>query len=185
MANVDRARGASPIRHVTGAYCGQFHQYDVDASNTPACFVGDFIAAEDDGLVGPAVAGTTNEILGVMVGRLPNYDNLALNYLPVSTAGSIWVCDDPWVYFECQEVSGGTALAVTEIGLNTPIVIGTGSTTTGMSGHELNNAGEVATLEQIRLIRLVPRTDNTYGEHADWEILINEHFYNQEAGLGI
>lgn len=185
MANTDRPRGASPIRHLNGAYCGQFHEYAVDASNTPACFVGDFIAMEADGNVGPAVAGTTKIILGVMVGRLPNYGDLTLNYLPVSTAGSIWVCDDPDVIFECQEVSSGTALAATDVGMNTPIVIGAGSTTTGISGHEINNAGEVATIEQIRLLRLVPRADNAYGVSADWEIRINEHFFHDVGNVGI
>ena len=184
MANTDRPRGAIPVGSLSGAdYTQQVNEYYVDASNGTAIFVGDFIQTEADGFVAPATAGTTNELVGVCVGVEVNPANLALNYLPASTAGTILVSDDPNTIFKVQEDDGGTALAATERGTNVAIIKGTGSTTTGLSAHELDQDSKTAATEQLRLIKLYPDDNNTYGDNADWLVVINEHAYKQAVGI--
>ena len=182
MANKDRPRGAYPTRNVGGGTSFATNEYSVDAS-AGAIYPGDFVILEADGSAAPATAGTGTALLGVCQGVVGRYDDLSKRYLPASTAGTISVFDDPYTMFSVQEVSGGTPLALTDVGNNVPIVAGAGSTSTSLSGHEINNAGEVATTEQIRLVRLLPVEGNAVGEHADWEVLINEHQYKEAAGV--
>lgn len=196
MANVDRPRGARPVKHLNGnPWNGEFNIYVALAGESNNLFIGDFVAHGGSGdatgkypSVTLATVGTGNAILGVIVGfgdnpqLMANVADLSLRYRPASTAKYIAVVDDPNVIFEIQEVSGGTPLAVTALGNNAPFVAGAGNTSTGLSGHEMNNAGEVVTTEQLRILRLAPQIDNALGEHAKWWVLINEHELKEAAG---
>lgn len=182
MPNVDRPRGAIPVRRMDGGACLPANKYSVDVGNATAIFIGDFVKLEADGNVAPAGAG--DRILGVCVGVANDYDNLTRRYLPATTAGDIFVVDDPYTIFELQEDDGGTALTAAGRGGVVEIVAGTGSTTTSISAHELDQDSVGTTSRQLRLIRLVPREGNDYGDNADWEVLINEHEF-QIGGTGV
>ena len=196
MANVDKPRGFEPVQYLNGnPWNNKFNIYYVPATDSTAIFVGDAVthAGSADPLgrypsVAQAAAGTGNKIVGVAIGFglqpqiVVDPTDLEAKYRVASTERYVAVVDDPNVIFEIQEVSGGTALTVAAVGLNTPLVVGTGSTLTGMSGMELNNAGEVATTEQLRILRLAPREDNELGEHAKWWVLINEHEFRLQTG---
>jgi len=197
MANVDRPRGLRPVKHMNGnPYNGEINTYFVPSTDAVALFIGDPVtlagAADASGkypTVKQAVAGTTNLIVGVIMGfgLTPEIaaitDDLAKRYRLASENMYVYVADDKDLIFEIQEVSGGTALTAAEIGNNAPIVVGSGNTATGLSGVELNNAGETAATEQIRILRLAPGLDNALGEHAKWWVFINEHAFNQELGV--
>ncbi len=197
MPNKDRPRGLVPVSHVIqGKFCGEYRIYFLPASDGTATFIGDAVSlagsADATGKypsVVQATAGTGNPMLGAVVGfgtnpqLMAQVPDLAIRYRLASTAMYVAVVDDPYVIFEIQEVSGGTPLTIIAVGNNTPYVVGTGSTTTGMSGGELNNAGEVAATEQLRILRLAPHLDNALGEHAKWWVLINEHQYKEAAGV--
>ena len=181
MANANRPKGALTIRSLDGSTATPVNPYAVDASNATAIFLGDFVKREADGNIAPAAA--TNVILGVAVGVADDYDNLTRRYLPATTAGTVYVVDDPDMIFEVQEDDGGTALTAAARGANTDIVAGAGSTTTSISAHELNQDGVTSATAQLRLMRIVPREGNAYGDNADWEVMINEHAYTTAAGV--
>ena len=82
-----------------------------------------------------------------------------------------------------QEDDAGTALTVAAVGANCDVLATAGSTTTSQSAHEIDRSTVVTTTAQLRLLRLVERDDNDYGDSAEWEVLINEHAYKSTAGV--
>jgi hypothetical protein len=193
MANVDSAFGLRPIRYLNGApWNGQCRRYLLPSSDTSNRFIGDPVTLGGDagasalvvngipawGLPTCAILTPGAGIVGVIVGFEVKASDLTILYGPASENRIALVVDDPNVVFEVQEVSGGTALTSTEVGLNANLVSGTGSTSTGISGWELNNSGEATTVTlDVKILGLVQREDNDYGEHAKWEVIMNHHRY--------
>lgn len=198
MANVDRPKGLVPVRHLNGApYNGATNMYKIDSGNGTAVFIGDLVKlAGSAGLAGETVNGVDVEGMatviqsaagdlhvGVVVGFLPLQTNLETRHRVASTNRIALVADAPDLVFEIQEVSGGTALAATEVGLNNNVVVGSGNATTGMSAMELDNASEASTADlDLKILGLVKRPDNAFGEHAKWLVQINTHSYGNSAG---
>ena len=182
MANADRPRGAIPSRHLNGGTQIPINPYDVDASNSTAIFLNDFMIAEADGYVAPYTGTGGGDLLGVCVGVADGYDNLSQSYLAASTAGTVYVVDDPDMIFTCQEDNAGTALTVAARGANCDVLATAGSTTTGVSAHEIDRSSVTSATAQLRLLALSPRENNAYGDSADWEVMINEHEYKDTAG---
>lgn len=199
MANVDRPSGLTPVKMLSGApWNGQFNTYVVDAADSTAIFIGDLVKQVNTGSdsAGETVFGRDTEgmmhvvqgtagaaAIGVVVGFSPLQTDLTIRHRQASTARLVYVVDDPNVVFEIQEVSGGTALAAADVGLNASVVVGTGSSTTGMSAMELDNGTELttATLE-LKILGLSPRPDNAIGEHAKWLVKINNHQLGSHTG---
>lgn len=194
MANVDRPYGGlKPIGTLNGAaWNGKANMYLVPSADGTAMFVGDLVKPYTaGGTAGTVVNGIDCEgmptciqsaagdpSLGVVVGFLPSFADLTLRHRLVSTNRIALVCDDPNALYEIQEVSGGTALTSTEVGLNADVVVAAGSTTSGLSGMELDNATEAATAGlNVRIIGLVRRPDNAYGEHAKWVVMLSDRSY--------
>ena len=192
MANADRAAGFLPVRHITGApYNGAADVYSTATGDGTAIYIGDPVKLSGtsttiNGVVYTDVdqAATGDVCVGVVVGVLPDTAD-SLIYRAASTARRVMVATDPMLLYELQEVSGGTALTAAAIGLNADFVVAAGSTTTGMSGVELNNATEATTNTlDVQIVGLVAREDNAVGEHAKWLVRINRHqFANQIAGI--
>lgn len=185
MANTDSPRGAIPVGTLSGSpWAGSVREYPVDSSNGTAIFRGDFITLEDDGNVAPAAAGGV--LLGVCVGVRVNRTIAATEhpgYLPASTAGYVLVCTAPDAIYEIQEDSAGGAMVATNVGSMGDIVAGAGSTTTGLSAHELDSSDVItkdasAASAQLQVIALVPKEDNEIGTNAKWHVVINEHAFN-------
>ena len=198
MANKDAPRGLTPVRYISGApYNGAANEYLMTGA-TGATFIGDLVqlgaaagtagttvnGRDCEGMmtVIPATAGSGG--VGVVVGFLPLQTNLETRHRVTSTNRIALVADDPNLLFEIQEVSGGTALTSTEVGLNANVVVGSGSTVTGMSAMELDNSTEANTADlDLRIVGLVKRPDNAYGEHAKWLVMISTHQLNNMAGI--
>lgn len=193
MANADTPFGLRPVAHQSGAaYNGAFRTYNIPATDATAVFIGDPVklagtASTVNGIVytDVAQAATGNVVTGVVVGFAPSPTDLSSRHRAASTQRLVYVADDPDLVFEIQEVSGGTALTSAAVGLNADFVVGSGSTTTAMSGVELNNATEATTNTlDLKIMALVQREDNDFGEHAKFLVRINRHQYaNQVAGL--
>lgn len=197
MANSDIVRGLTPLRYLNGSpWNGKVRRYLIPSSDGTAVFKGDLVKlAGDGGAIGAVVTGIPvggmatiaqsaagDTSVGVVVDFEPDTANLNLLYRVASTARVALVADDENVIFEIQEVSAGTAFTSAEIGLNANVVVAAGSTTTGLSGMELNNAGEATTSTlNCKIMGLVMRENNEYGENAKWEVLINNHAYR--AGI--
>lgn len=184
MANIDRPNGAkSTGRTLTGGSCQPAVEYDVDASNSTAIFIGDFMIREADGNVAPYTGTGGGNLLGACAGIKDDYDNLNRRYLPASTAGTVYVIDDPDTVFAIQEDDAGTALTAAAGGANCDVLATAGDTTSGISRHEIDRSTVGSSAAQLRLIRLVPRADNDYGDSAEWEVVINEHVYKSTTGV--
>jgi hypothetical protein len=192
MANADTPFGLRPVRYRSGApYNGAVNHYSTAAGDSTAIFIGDPVklSGTSQTISGNVYldvdqAATGDVVCGVVVGVLPVTRD-SLIYRAASTQRILLVADDPTLEFEIQEVSGGTALAANDAGMNADFVVGTGSTTTGLSGVELNNATEATTNTlDLQIVGFVNRADNAIGEHAKWLVRINRHQYsNQVAGI--
>ena len=100
--------------------------------------------------------------------------------LAASTEGYIDVVDDPYVLFECQ---GDGVDAATQVGTNADIVATTGSTTTGISAHELSTAGIGAGTAQLRVYGIYDTPNNAWGANTRQLVLINEHLFKSTTGI--
>lgn len=194
MANVDRPRGLFPVKYASGApYNGAVNMYLIDSGDGTATFIGDlvklagssgaaatFVAGVDvEGIPTVIQAAAGDKAIGVVVGFMPDSTNLTLKHRSANTSRIALVADDPELLFEIQEVSGGTALTKDAVGLNANVVVGSGSTTTGLSGMELDNSTEASdSALNLIIVGLAKRPDNAIGEHAKWLVKINDHQYN-------
>jgi len=181
MANSDAAKGMTPVRYLSGApYNGAVNTYSVTVANTDgAIYIGDPVklegGADTDGVPTVTLATTTNAVVGVVVGVKP-VDRSSKVYRENTTARYLFVADDPNLVFEVQEVSGGTALTAAAVGLNATWTGSSGSTVTGYSTIELDNSGEATTATfDFQMLGLAQREDNAFGEHAKWEVRLNNH----------
>lgn len=193
MTNVNTPAGLTPVRNLMGTIPTE--NYYIPASYGTALFIGDPVIKTgtsntvdvlSDGRVFPAgslpevnkaTAGAGNFSTGVIIGFLPNYDNTSQAFNPASTEAVAIVADCPYQVFEIQEETAGTPLAVTSIGLNTNLVFAeSGSTITNLSGVELDTSTPAVTQNfQLRILRLIDRSDVEIGQHAKWLVRINQH----------
>lgn len=180
MANVDAPRGFTPIGYRGGKpYTGAARRYYKDAT-AGIIGVGDPVirgtnSSDPEG--GPEIVRATTgaAITGVVVAIEPKYSNLMQMHLAAADLGYVYVADDPELLFEVQDTTGGTALAVTNIGEHIDSITAVNaSTTTGRSLYEIDNAA-LATGNTWRIEGLVNRPDNAVGEHAKWIVSANLH----------
>lgn len=192
MANANTQFGLRPARYLGGAaYTGGVNLYSVPSSDGTAFFLGDPVKLNGTAqTIGDTTypdviqAATGDKIVGVVVGVLPATRDSTI-YREASTQRVVAVCDDPNMLFEIQESSGGTAFTINDIGLNANFVVGSGSTTTGMSAVEIDNSTEATTNTlDLKIVSMVSRADVAVGANAKWLVRINRHSYaNQVAGV--
>lgn len=197
MANPDTPFGLKPIRHRNGApYNGAVNPYYKPAGYATAVFVGDAVLKTGTSNTAEASApgagkfnigtlpeinvitvGDANWITGVVVGFGANPDDLSKVHSPASTEAIVWVCDDPDVIYEVQ---ADGAIPAASISLNAVLIAThSGSTTTGLSGMELDTTSDAPAADasnQLLIMRAVNREDNdTTLTHAKVEVLISLH----------
>ena len=191
MTNLDRPRGLTPVRMITGApWNGAVNIYWHDGDNASAIYKGSLVVSGALMALGPAenprfegvviAKEQAVDIVGVAwtFGTTPQIaaqvDNLnAPNYCPASTDMYIGVIDDPNVIYTIQDSS---LLAVTDLGLAFDTTSNpSGSTVTGRSSAELQSSGFGAAAGQLQLLRMVNRPDNELLVNADWEVRIHQH----------
>jgi len=187
MANSDNPRGFSPVRHMTGGVI-RMNEYPIasgDSGDGTGIFSGDVLTLDTDGYAD--LAAVTEAVLGIFAGchyTATDGSVVFSRQLPADTAtlGAAniiaYVYDDPNIVFSAQ-VSGTGAFANNRGGFD--IVIGTGSTTTGQSGAELDTT-TLATSGQFMQLGLVPRDDNAWGANADVECKIFESVFSAALG---
>ena len=192
MANLDRPAGLKPIKNLGGSpWNGKANIYYLKSDYDTAVFKGDAVVLAGSGdatgkypSIERAAAGNET-IVGVVIGfgthpsLMANPDNLNMAYRLASIEMYALVVDDPFVIFEVQEDSADNNLDVDMIGLDTDLVATAGSTTTGLSGMELDSSDTATSAGQLRILRAVNREDNALGTHCKWEVLIVEHAYRE------
>ena len=192
MANTDNAFGFRPVRKLSGApYNGATTAYSTASGDSTAIFIGDpvILSGTSQTIEGTVYAdvdqAATGDVIVGVVTAVKAATRDSLTYRAASTQRIVYVCTDPDMLYEIQEVAGGTALTANDIGLNANFIVAVGSTVTGLSGVELNNSGEATTNTlDVQIIGLVDRPDNAVGDSAKWLVRINRHqFANQVAGI--
>jgi len=199
MANSNVAKGLTPVKHINGSpWNGQTHMYLIPSSDGTATFVGDLVKlAGSAGAAGTVVAGQDvegmptiaqsaagNTHVGVVVGFLPDPTNLSKLYRAASENRIALVVDDPTVVFEAQEDSVGGALAAANVGNNVEVIVGSGSTTTGVSAAQLDSSTAATTNTlSLRILRLAKHPDNSIGTNAKYEVMINLHQFLSTTGV--
>ena len=202
MANEDRPFGLKPVRYKSGApYNGACQPYFIKSDYGTALFIGDPVLKVAAGSntaqvtvpsagsfnigalpqIEKAGAGDTSQITGVIVGFSPLATDLEKKHNPASTERVALVADDPFLIFEIQ---ADGPIPAASMGLNAVLIFThSGSTTTGLSGVELDTTSDAPAADasnQLLIVRAVNREDNdTTLIWAKVEVLINQHTENQ------
>ena len=190
MANVDKPFGLRPLGNLSATGGQKQYGYEIADNQSGAIYQGDLVTVYDGYLVKFAPA-THTAAVGVFNGC--NYIDPSSgkptwkNYYPGSvniTQGKIVadVLDDPNQLFIIQ--NDGTS-AVTDYGKNADIVVGTGSTTTGVSANELDTSSIATTAAlNLKIVGLWDVPNNAVGANAVVVVKINEHLYGSAGVAG-
>ena len=168
MANTDRPSGLSPLRHMTG---GEIRVAEYTVTTGQIIYKGDIVKMVAAGTVEECDAADGVLALGV-----------AAQYVNDSgSAGGkkIAIYDDPNIVFAIQTTDSITTTAA-DVGQTGDHLATTGDTVTLQSKHELNTLG---TNLQLRIVGLVPKGDNAWGEFSKVEVVFNEHTHKDGSGV--
>jgi hypothetical protein len=188
MPNVDAKFGLRPVRKIDGGNVSQ-GVYSIATDYTTAIFDGDVVELTGTGRNIAKAAATNVDNVGVFRGCSYKDSTGAMQFSHhwpgVSDSKSdikAYVVDDPNVVFECQ----ADACAESEVGLLCDWNVGTGNSTTGVSGLYAVVNGTTTTADRsLRILRLVERPDNEYGAYAKIEVMFVEHVHARVvAGVG-
>ena len=190
MANIDQAFGLRPIAKVGSAPGGTTGttKYRI-TSGAGAMFTGDIVKQANDGSVVQGTAGDAAR--GVFMGCFytdpstskPRFNNTFPNGTAASDAIA-FVADDPDQLFIAQQDSDSANAVVADLNLNANLVVGSGNTTTGISGMEIDSDSKntTATLN-VKLIDFydVPSNDAT-ANNSILVVKINNHELGSHTG---
>jgi len=191
MANIDAAFGLRPIAKVGSAPGGTTGttKYSIGDNQSTAIFTGDPVKYKSDGTIEVATAGDAS--CGVFMGCFytdpttskPTYKN----YFPASLSPGdaiAFVADDPDQLFIAQQDSDSSNIVAADLNLNADLVFGSGSTSTGISGVEIDSSSKntTATL-QVRLVDFydIPSNDAT-ANNSVLVVKINNHQLGSHTG---
>ncbi len=181
MANSDLIFGAMLVGNAAGINTAQ-RRAIAPASYETSLFKGDFISfvgdytndAKGDTVVVQASAGS--RITGIITGFGVNLStpHAGLNYGPASTLREVFFVPVTTQLFYMQE-SGNMTYNPT--GKYFDITVGSGNTSTGLSGMEIDSSTSSTSSGQIEVIELAPASlfgGNALGTNAKWLCRVNE-----------
>lgn len=194
--NRDTIFGLKAVDHaLSPGTTGRVRKYVVPAADGTALFIGDAVktygtADATTGLSTVIQAAAGDAIRGVVVGFDPvdgvtiANTNLSRTYRLASTRMVVHVNDDPYTIFEIQEDGEVATLALADMGENADLIVAAGSTSTGLSGMELDSSTHNTTSAQLRTIDFVQRPDNVpASQWAKVRVIINEHELKSTTGV--
>ena len=190
MANVDKAFGLRPLGNLSASGSQKQYGYEIADNQAGAIYQGDLVTLKD-GYILQFDPSSHTAAVGVFNG---------CNYIDPTTGKPTWknyypgsvnitqskitadVLDDPNQLFLIQ--NDGTSVAA-NYGKNADIVVGTGSTTTGVSANELNTDTIATTAAlNLKIVGLWDVPNNAIGEFAVVVVKINEHLYGSAGVAG-
>ncbi|OUU63982.1 MAG: hypothetical protein CBC24_08390 [Candidatus Pelagibacter sp. TMED64] len=193
MANQDAAFGMRPVGRIGGMpFTGGQSRYRIAADYGTSIFQGDMVMQVTGGGVEVHADGGTVPIVGVFNGCSytdpTTKEQKFSNFYPASTNASdiiAFIIDDPMVIFEVQ---CNAAFPVADLLGNFDIVYtSAGSTTTGISGAELNvsDGNTTATLPLKAIdISQDPENSDVSSDATNVHVVIQNHIFGQKsAGL--
>tara|TARA_R110002153_G_scaffold43297_2_gene122435 strand:+ start:156 stop:740 length:585 start_codon:yes stop_codon:yes gene_type:complete len=193
MANKDAAFGMRPVARIGGTpYTGGQSRYRIANNYDTAIFQGDMVMHVTGGGIEVHADGGTVPIVGVFNGCQytdpTSGEQVYSNYYPASTAAAdiiAFIIDDPMVVFEIQ---AAIAFPVADLLGNFDIVYtSSGSTTTGISGAELQvTDGGTATSLPLKAIDISqdPENSDVATAHTNVQVVIVNHIFGLK-GVGL
>ena len=150
MANTNAPFGFRQYRGLGSAPTYEQSVRLIKSDNTTAVYFGDPVSNLNTGYITRATAGTA-QIAGIFVGckylSTSQKRTVWSNYWPGSDASAdveAYIVDDPNAQFVVQ--AGGTAIGLADMGLNIQFNLGTGNSSTGISGAYVESPAVTATL---------------------------------------
>ena len=193
MANQDAAFGMRPVGRIGGMpFTGGQSRYRIAADYGTSIFQGDMVMQVTGGGVEVHADGGTVPIVGVFNGCSytdpTTKEQKFSNFYPASTNASdiiAFIIDDPMVIFEIQ---CNAAFPVADLLGNFDIVYtSAGSTTTGISGAELNvSDGNTTASLPLKAIDISqdPENSDVSSDATNVHVVIQNHIFGQKsAGL--
>ncbi len=188
MANVNSPFGLRAIGTKGADPSVPLHEYTINTAYATKIYKGDVVEMTGTGQdIAKAPVGNTDSI-GVFAGceyvtakgevvMSPNWD------IPSSARNiKAFVYDDPNTIFIAQ----ADTLAATDVGALVAWNAGTGNDLTGQSGVYADiGAGTATSGKALRIRRLYPDPDNSYGQYAKVEIEFSQHALAPGAGVGV
>jgi hypothetical protein len=165
MPNIDNPNGLRPLMRTLAGGFATIESFAKAVGYGTAIFMWDAVARAADGSIDKAITpGTTN------------YSGVALNYGAASTATDHLVVTSPDALFVAQDNNDTDGLAAVDMGLNCNIELNSGSSTTQVSGHELDESTAATTSSlDVKLLRKWDVPNNDYGSNCRVEIIFNKH----------
>ena len=189
--------GMRPVGTLSGApWQASVRQYLIPSSDGTAVFVGDMLKTDGGsgaantivngidcssmptGIQGNHATSTVN-VVGVVVGFLPDHSNLSTRYRLASTNRIALVCTAPDAVYEIQEDGVGGNLAANAGGGMATLVANTGNTTTGVSKLVIDSDTAITTTQTlpVKVLGLSRKPGARVGtsttDVATWEVVIN------------
>jgi len=186
MANTDTPSGFRPIGNLNGSpHSGATVKCVLLAADSTATFIGDLVklsgTASSDGYAYPSVqqgAASDTAFFGVVTSFDANPSNLEQQYRLAST---LRLCNVvPCTQGQLFVVQADGAFAITDIGEEADVTVGSGNTTTGLSTMELDSS-DISTGSNMIILGIDPRPDNAVDTNCDVIVRINEHTFGGDG----
>ena len=192
MANVDSPFGLRPIGNVVGGTTFQTTEYEIKDNQSNSIFQGDIVEIDTSnaGFVDVQAAVSNEDAIGVFNGCFiesdpstgkPKFSNFYSQTNITQGAIKAFVFDNPYQRFLIQGDSA-TATAQTDVGkVADTIATHSGSTTTGISGLELDVSDLETTDGQLKALGFTgDPNNNEFAVNANYIVAFNEHAHKKE-----
>ena len=190
MANVDKAFGLRALGNLSATGSQKQFGYNIADNQSGAIFQGQLVTLKDGFILAfdpsshTAAVGVFNgcNYIDPTTGK-PTFSNFYPGSINI-TQGEIIadVMDDPNQLFLIQ---ADEDIEAADIGKNADIVVGLGSTTTGLSVNELDSSTIATTAAlNLKIVGLYDSPNNAFGNFAVVVVKINEHLYGSAGVAG-
>ena len=190
MANVDKAFGLRALGNLSATGAQKQFGYNIADNQSGAIFQGQLVTLKDGFILAfdpsshTAAVGVFNgcNYIDPTTGK-PTFSNFYPGSVNI-TQGEIIadVMDDPNQLFLIQ---ADEDIEAADIGKNADIVVGSGSTTTGLSVNELDSSTIATTAAlNLKIVGLYDSPNNAFGNFAVVVVKINEHLYGSAGVAG-
>lgn len=190
MANVDKAFGLRALGNLSATGSQKQFGYNIADNQSGAIFQGQLVTLKDGFILAfdpsshTAAVGVFNgcNYIDPTTGK-PTFSNFYPGSVNI-TQGEIIadVIDDPNQLFLIQ---ADEDIEAADIGKNADIVVGSGSTTTGLSVNELDSSSIATTAAlNLKIVGLYDSPNNAFGNFAVVVVKINEHLYGSAGVAG-
>ena len=190
MANVDKPFGLRALGNLSATGSQKQFGYQIADNQSGSIFQGDLVTLKD-GFILQFDPSSHTAAVGVFNGVFytdpttgkPTFKNFYPGSVNITT-GTIQadVLDDPNQLFIIQSDED---IEQADFGKNADVVVGSGSTTTGLSAMELDSS-DIGTgaAKNLKLIGIYDTPGNALGNFCQVVVKINEHLYGSAGVAG-